>query len=562
MLALLPALHGLVQAREVSVIVGFRQKPGAPERAMIRAARGVIHRGFQRIPAVAACLPQETVEHLRRSSRIAYIEENALYRASGGSISGEYGASWGVRHIRAGEAHATGNRGEGVRVAVLDTGIDYSHADLNANYRGGHDFVFNDADPFDDSFNSHGTRMAGIIAAEQNGAGVVGVAPEAGVLAVKVLDGAGFGTVDSIIAGIEWAVANGADIINLSLEGPDRQSLRDACDEARRAGVLLIAAAGNSLVGSGPVEYPAAYESVIAVTGTDTSDLPGAFAPVGETLGLAAPGVGILSTISGGQYEVLSGTSEASAHVAGAAALFLRAQTGDLNRDGTIDPEDAALLMLLSATDLGAAGKDAIYGYGTVNAAAASLDSPLPAVVITEAAAEGAMVTIHGTGFGGYAVGSITSVTGAVTTEENPDAGYDDLEGTVISWSNEMIVAEFAALPRRVTVMSVFGTDTEEVVQGVGPRPFLRGDSNNDGNVDLSDAIHSLEHLFLGGPPPSCPDAGDSDDNSLLEIHDAILILDWLFRSRGHLAPPGPESCGPDPTEDTLPPCDYHSERC
>ncbi len=129
-----------------------------------------------------------------------------------------------MQHISASVAHAKGNKGAGIRVAILDTGIDYTHPDLESNYAGGYDFVFDDNDPFDDSFASHGTHVAGIIAAEENGRGMIGVAPQAQILAVKVLDGAGFGMEDWIIAGIEWAVLNGADIINLSVQGPGQDS--------------------------------------------------------------------------------------------------------------------------------------------------------------------------------------------------------------------------------------------------------------------------------------------------------------------------------------------------
>ena len=118
----------------------------------------------------------------------------------------EVGNSWGVAHIFADVAHASGNKGTGIKVAILDTGIDYTHEDLAGNYIGGYDFVFNDNDPYDDNYFGHGTHVAGIIAAEENGIGVIGVAPEAELFAVKVLDGAGFGTADWIIAGIEWAV--------------------------------------------------------------------------------------------------------------------------------------------------------------------------------------------------------------------------------------------------------------------------------------------------------------------------------------------------------------------
>jgi subtilisin len=214
--------------------------------------------------------------------------------------------------------------------------------------------------------------VAGIIAAEENGIGIIGVAPEADLYAVKVLDGAGFGTEAWIIAGIEWAVLNGIEIINLSLEGPDTQGLHDACDIAYDAGVLLVAAGGNSLAGEGPVGYPAAYESVIAVTATDAFDMPGYFSPVGEELELAAPGVDVLSTVAGESYDSLSGTSQATPHVTGTAALHILSNTEDLSGDGLVNNEDVRLKLQLTAVDLGDAGKDDIFGYGLVNAAEAS----------------------------------------------------------------------------------------------------------------------------------------------------------------------------------------------
>ena len=260
----------------------------------------------------------------------------------------------------------------GIKVAILDTGIDYTHEDLAANYRGGYDFVFNDNDPYDDSYFGHGTHVAGIVAAAENGIGVIGVAPEAELLAVKVLDGGGFGTADRIIAGIEWAVLQGADIINLSIQGRHSQGLRDACDAAYEAGVLIVAAGGNSLAGGGPVKYPAAYDSVIAVTATDPSDLPGYFAPVGNALELAAPGVDILSTVARGGYDYLSGTSQAAPHVTGAAALYLAFNTEDVNGDGVVNHKDVRQLLQSTATDLGDAGKDPIFGYGLANAGGAA----------------------------------------------------------------------------------------------------------------------------------------------------------------------------------------------
>lgn len=369
-LSFLPAL---AVSREQRVIIGFKEKPSPSERALVRGAKAVIRRTYRLIPAVAASLPEEEIDLLRKNSEIVYIEEDAVYvAATDPGTAEESDNSWGIRHIFADVAHADGNRGTGVRVAVLDTGIDYTHEELNGSYSGGYDFVFNDDDPFDDSFDSHGTHVAGIIAAADDGVGTVGVAPEVDLFALKVLDGAGFGMAEWIIAGIDWAVQNGIDVVNLSIEGPHRQALQDACDKAYNAGVLLVAAGGNSVAEGGPVTYPAAYDSVIAVTATDSTDVPGLFSPIGEQLELAAPGVSILSTIAGGSYGFLSGTSRAAPYVTGTAALYILANTEDLSGDGLVDNEDVRLMLQLMATDLGEPGKDNIYGYGLVNAAGAA----------------------------------------------------------------------------------------------------------------------------------------------------------------------------------------------
>jgi subtilisin len=366
-----------VFSREKSVIIGFKQTPGPTDKALVHRARAVIRRSYQLIPAVAASLPAEEIDALRENCNIAYVEEDTVYTAAPETLTTEqYDRAWGVGHIFAQCAHAKGYRGRGINVAVIDTGIDHTHEDLIANYRGGYDFVFNDDDPFDDSFDGHGTYVAGIIAAEDNDIGIVGVAPEVNLYALKVLDGAGFGLVEWIVAAIDWAVLNGMDVINVSIEGPHRQALQDACDKAYRAGVLLVGSGGNSLIGGGPVTYPAAYDSVIAVTATDSADIPGYFAPIGDQLELAAPGVSVLSTIAGGGYDLISGTSIAAPHVTGAVALLLSAIPEDLCGEAQITPEDVRLTLQSTAVDLGEVGKDELYGYGLVDASVP--DIPLP----------------------------------------------------------------------------------------------------------------------------------------------------------------------------------------
>jgi subtilisin len=345
-----------------SVIVGFRNHPRHSERAIIHGAKGIIKRTFSLIPAMAVTIPEEKILDLYSTSAVSYVQENLVYRTAD-----EYTESWGVVHIGADLAHTSNNKGTGVKIAVIDTGIDYNHQDLDDNYAGGWNYIGNNANPFDDSDNSHGTHVAGIIAAEENGIGTIGVAPEAEIYAVKVLDEAGNGTLESVISGIQWAVNNGMDIANLSLEGPNVPPLQDACNAAYNAGVLLVAAGGNTNGGS--VRYPGGYSSVIAVTATNSSDQRASFSPIGSALELAAPGVSIPSTIAGGGYGFISGTSQASPHVAGTAALFFLTNPADENSNGTIHDEVRELLKI-NAIDLGEPGHDTYYGFGLVNASA------------------------------------------------------------------------------------------------------------------------------------------------------------------------------------------------
>jgi subtilisin len=372
-------LHGPAISAEKAVIVGFHQKPGPSEKALIHGAKGIIKRTYRLIPAIAANLPEQAVAQIKKNRKVAYVEEDGIFMAVEPLAGDEYLDAWGVEHIGADVAHSSGNKGAGIRIAVIDTGIDYTHEDLDDNYSGGWDFVFNDDDPFDDNWNSHGTHVAGVIAAVQNGIGVVGVAPEAELYAVKVLDGGGFGLLSWIIAGIEWAVDNQMDIVNLSLEGMDFQSLQDACDNAFDAGVLLVAAGGNTYGGN--VRYPAGYDSVIAVTGTDASDMKAYFSPISPEVELAAPGVSILSTCSltlqncvdSGGYRWLSGTSQAAPHVAGTAALLLSSpDLPDFNGDEMVNNADVRFVLQDTAIDIGDPGQDNVYGFGLVNAAAAS----------------------------------------------------------------------------------------------------------------------------------------------------------------------------------------------
>ncbi|MFQ5716431.1 MAG: S8 family serine peptidase, partial [Nitrospinales bacterium] len=200
---------------------------------------------------------------------------------------------------------------------------------------------------------------AGIIGAEDNDIGVVGVAPSASLWAVRVLDKNGAGFVSDVISGITWAINNGMQVINMSLGvGINVLAFRDAVDAAHAAGIVLVAAAGNS---GGSVLCPACYASVIAVAASDANDNIPVWNSRGPDIELAAPGVAIRSTWNDGKYNTISGTSMASPHVAGTAALMLA-------DDPTLTPHALRLLMQGAADDLPPAGFDNFSGYGLVDA--------------------------------------------------------------------------------------------------------------------------------------------------------------------------------------------------
>lgn len=267
---------------------------------------------------------------------------------------------WGVDRI---DADLSANTGAGVTVCIVDTGIDNDHADLAANILGGKNFVAKgpkvDASKWDDD-NGHGTHVAGTVAALDNNMGVVGVAPQAFLLAAKVLDRRGSGYLSDVIAGVDYCVQNGADVVSMSLgTSSDVQAMHDAMDAAYNAGLLLVAAAGND--NHGPVSYPAAYSSVVAVSAADSNDNLASFSNVGPEVELAAPGVSILSTWNDGLYNTISGTSMATPHVSGVAALAWEANPLMTNTE-------VRALLQSTADDLGAAGFDNSFGYGLVDA--------------------------------------------------------------------------------------------------------------------------------------------------------------------------------------------------
>jgi subtilisin len=365
---------------DVPVLIRFDERPGQAQAALVARSGGQIKRQFQLVPAFAATLPAPAIAALRAAPGVAAVELDGTLELH------DHATVWGVSRIGAPIVHSglwvgEGQEpspilGTGIRVAVLDTGIDYLHLDLAANYRGGYDFVNNDSDPWDD--HGHGTHVAGTVAALWNGVGAVGVAPEADLYALKVMNSSGTGSWSAVVAALDWAVQNEMHVVNLSIGSPAHPGtiVKAAFDNAYAAGLVIVSSAGNAGLGENTVGYPARFETVIAVGATTSSDTRSSFSSTGPDLELAAPGSSIYSTTRGGGYGLRSGTSMASPHVAGAAALVLAAGIVDLDGDGRVNDEVRWVLQT-TAEDLGLEGRDEHFGFGLVDVAAAvQLTSP------------------------------------------------------------------------------------------------------------------------------------------------------------------------------------------
>jgi subtilisin family serine protease len=248
-----------------------------------------------------------------------------------------------------------------VMVAVIDTGVDYYHEELDdgrVRTDIDKDYVNDDDDAMDD--HSHGTHVAGIIAAEtNNGVGIAGVMWQAQILPLKVLNSRGSGSSDDVASAIRYAADQGADVINLSLGSRScSDTIADAVNYAYDRGVVIVAASGNN---GSSIGYPAKHGPVISVGATDHNDHRGYFSNFGDELDVVAPGVSVLSTVPNNGYDAFSGTSMASPYVAGVVGLLL-SQRADLSNGQVRE------ILRQSADDLGQGGFDPHYGYGRVNA--------------------------------------------------------------------------------------------------------------------------------------------------------------------------------------------------
>ncbi|MDR4433500.1 S8 family peptidase [Bacillus tequilensis] len=363
-----PLAHAQTSS-EKEVIVVYKNKAG---KDTVLESDAEVEQQYKHLPAVAVTADQETVKELKQDPDILYVENNVSFAAAGGtdvkvlSDSNETSDNfkqWNLEPIQVKQAWKAGLTGKDVKIAVIDSGIS-PHDDLSI--AGGYSAVSYTSSYKDD--NGHGTHVAGIIGAKHNGYGIDGIAPEAQIYAVKALDQNGSGNLQSLLQGIDWSITNRMDIINMSLgTTADSQILHDAVDKAYEQGVLLVAASGNDGNGK-PVDYPAAYSSVVAVSATNENNQLASFSTTGNEVEFSAPGTNITSTYLHQYYATGSGTSQATPHVAAMFALLKQRDPAETNVQLRAD-------MQKNIVDLGAAGRDQQFGYGLIQYKAQESDA-------------------------------------------------------------------------------------------------------------------------------------------------------------------------------------------
>ena len=369
------------QAGEVRILLGFRQAATSADLDALRTAvEGLLSailswEGPELILPNVARIRLPEIPDLPRLKELlgslpfaSFVEDDHVARASYIPNDPRYPEQWHLPSVSAPQAWDTTTGSASVTIAVIDTGVDYTHQDLKGKCVAGYNYVDRNSDPMDD--HGHGTHVAGIAAAlGNNSTGVAGVDWQARIMPIKVLDAQGSGYDSDVAAGIRYAADHGAEVINMSLGSSEYSyTLDEAVNYAYNKGLTVVAASGNE---GSSVGYPAACDHVIAVGALESNNDLAYFSNRGPEQDLTAPGVSILSTLPG-DYGKMSGTSMASPVVAGCASLVIAAHPG-------YSPSQVERALEETATDLGAGGFDNEYGYGKVNAyAAVSGEEPEP----------------------------------------------------------------------------------------------------------------------------------------------------------------------------------------
>ncbi len=420
---------------------------------------------------------------IERQSGVRYVEENATHHAFAQPNDPKFDQQYAPQQVGAPSAWDTTFGSEGVTVAIVDTGVDYTHPDLESRFgtNKGYDFAGGDGDPDAPSGENHGTHVAGIASATtDNGTGVSGMS-DSTLLACRALGG-GSGSTADIADAVEYATDQGADIINMSLGGGGyTDTMKNAVSYAVNNGTLPICAAGNN--GSGSVSYPAAYDECVAVSAVDENENLADFSQYGPNLDVAAPGVDVLSTWNDSPYNSISGTSMACPAASGVAALGKAVEPGLTATELRSKLKNTAVDIGLSEQEQGAGRVSAANivggGGGGNNAPTVSIDASSATVTV------GQEVTFDG-------------------------SGSSDSDGSISSydWS--------------------FGDGTTATGQTVTHTYSAAGDYSASLTVTDDDGAESTDSVSItvesdGGGGGSCGDAstGGSADSSLSGYWDA-----------------------------------------
>ncbi|WP_153730416.1 S8 family peptidase [Sporosarcina obsidiansis] len=341
---------------------------GQVDKERILELGGEVVHSYEYIPALLVRATDEQMDAIRLEAHVQHVEKDAespVFMPVQSSFdrlvkSSDQYKPWGIDRVQAPQIWKRGYTGEGVKVAVVDTGIALQHEDLTVS--GGVSYVSYTKSYADD--HDHGTHVAGIIGAKDNSVGVVGVAPDAELYAVKVIGRNNSFITSDLIKGIEWSITNDMDIINLSLYTYnyfDDYGLHEVLKAAHSKGLLLVGVTGNSGTDdmTNTVTYPGKYAEVIAVGSIDEYNWPSYFSSFGTEAEVVAPGEGIFSTVKNGSHNYMSGTSMAAPHVAGMLALMKERYPHYTNVQLRNE-------LKKNTKDLGVKGWDPYYGHGLI----------------------------------------------------------------------------------------------------------------------------------------------------------------------------------------------------